>query len=307
MEGLVLKSTGSWYQVKGTDEALYTCRTRGKLRLKGFKTTNPIAVGDVVSFDREDGDETQGVITEILPRKNYIIRKSIKKTGHGHILAANIDQALLVATLIFPRTSTGFIDRFLISAESFRIPQVVVFNKFDLLSDKEIAAQNDVIAMYEQIGVKCLQISAKDEKGIKEVEELLKGKKTLVSGHSGVGKSTILNLLSSEITQTVKEVSDYAAKGVHTTTFAEMFDLDNSTYVIDTPGIKEFGLIDIEEEELADYFPEMRGIQNDCKFYNCKHTHEPKCAVKTAVDEGGIDTRRYLSYLSMLEDDDSHR
>lgn len=307
MEGLVLKSTGSWYEVKADDGVLYTCRTRGKLRLKGFKTTNPLAVGDRVAFDIEDGDATQGVITEILPRTNYIIRKSIKKTGHGHIIAANIDQALLVATMVFPRTSTGFIDRFLVSAESFRIPQIIVFNKQDLLGEKDLKLQEEIIAMYNEIGIKCLKISAKDEQGVDEVIEILSGKKTLIAGHSGVGKSTLLNLLSPNITQSVQEVSDYAAKGVHTTTFAEMFDLKNDTYVIDTPGIKEFGLIDIEEEELSDYFPEMREIQADCKFYNCKHTHEPKCAVKLAVDEGKIDERRYLSYLSMLDDHDSHR
>lgn len=307
MEGLVLKSTGSWYEVKADDGVLYTCRTRGKLRLKGFKTTNPLAVGDRVAFDIEDGDATQGVITEILPRTNYIIRKSIKKTGHGHIIAANIDQALLVATMVFPKTSTGFIDRFLVSAESFRIPQIIVFNKQDLLGEKDLKLQEEIIAMYNEIGIKCLKISAKDEQGVDEVIEILSGKKTLIAGHSGVGKSTLLNLLSPNITQSVQEVSDYAAKGVHTTTFAEMFDLKNDTYVIDTPGIKEFGLIDIEEEELSDYFPEMREIQADCKFYNCKHTHEPKCAVKLAVDEGKIDERRYLSYLSMLDDHDSHR
>ncbi len=307
MEGLVLKSTGSWYEVVTKDGAHYTCRTRGKLRLKGFKTTNPIAVGDNVQFDLEEGDKTQGVVTDILPRDNYIIRKSIKKTSHGHIIAANIDQALLVATLVFPRTSTGFIDRFLVSAESFRIPQVIVFNKQDLLSEADLKAQEDIISMYEKLGVRCLKISAKEEQGIDQVKQVLAGNKTLVSGHSGVGKSTLLNLLSSEISQSVKEVSDYAEKGVHTTTFAEMFKLSADTYVIDTPGIKEFGLVDIGEEELADYFPEMRSIQADCKFYNCKHTHEPKCAVKAAVDAGAIDVRRYLSYLSMLEDHDSHR
>lgn len=307
MEGLVLKSTGSWYEVKADDGVLYTCRARGKLRLKGFKTTNPLAVGDNVAFDIEDGDATKGVITEILPRTNYIIRKSIKKTGHGHIIAANIDQALLVATMVFPRTSTGFIDRFLVSAESFRIPQIIVFNKQDLLGEKDLKLQEEIIAMYNEIGIKCLKISAKEEQGVDEVIKILSGKKTLIAGHSGVGKSTLLNLLSPNITQSVQEVSDYAAKGVHTTTFAEMFDLENHTYVIDTPGIKEFGLIDIEEEELSDYFPEMREIQADCKFYNCKHTHEPKCAVKLAVDEGKIDERRYLSYLSMLDDHDSHR
>ncbi|MTI22274.1 ribosome small subunit-dependent GTPase A [Fulvivirga sp. RKSG066] len=306
MEGLVLKSTGSWYEVLANDIS-YTCRTRGKLRLKGFKTTNPIAVGDRVVFELEDGEEQQGVITEILPRENYIIRKSIKKTGHGHILAANIDQAVLVATLVFPRTSLGFIDRFLVAAESFRIPQVIIFNKIDILGDEERQIQQEIIAKYESLGIKCFEVSAKDETGITSVKNQLQGKMSLISGHSGVGKSTFLNLLAPHIEQSVKEVSDYAEKGVHTTTFAEMFIVENETFVIDTPGIKELGLIDIEKEELSDYFPEMREISDQCKFNNCTHTHEPKCAIQDAVDEGLIHETRYMSYLSMFYEEDSHR
>jgi len=306
MEGLVLKSTGSWYDVLVEGKA-YTCRTRGKLRLKGFKTTNPIAVGDLVKFEPEPDNDEQGVITAILPRKNYIIRKSIKKTGHGHILAANIDQAVLIATLVFPRTSIGFIDRFLVSAESFRIPQLLVFNKIDLLPEEELNLQKAIIEKYSKIGVECLEISAKEEIGIEELRKKLEGKKSLISGHSGVGKSTFLNLLSPKIDQTVKEVSDFAEKGVHTTTFAEMFNIGNDTFVIDTPGIKELGLIDIEQDELSDYFPEMRELIGACKFHNCTHTHEPKCAIKDAVIAGEIDETRYESYLSMFFEEDTYR
>lgn len=307
MNGLVLKSTGSWYEVLSDNDQLFTCRTRGKLRLKGFKTTNPIAVGDLVLFEPEQDHERQGVITEIKPRENYLIRKSIKKSGHGHIIAANIDQALLVATLVYPRTSLGFIDRFLVSAEAFRIPQVLVFNKVDLLDDQHLKHQKDIIAIYEQIGIPCYEISATQNIGIAEVKKQMQNKKTLIAGHSGVGKSTFLNLLSPSINQAIKEVSDYVEKGVHTTTFAEMFRLKDQTFVIDTPGIKELGLIDIEQEELSDYFPEMRAISQDCKFRNCTHTNEPKCAVKEAVEDGNIAESRYKSYLSMFYEEDTYR
>jgi len=307
MNGLVLKSTGSWYEVLTDNDQLFTCRTRGKLRLKGFKTTNPIAVGDFVSFEPEQDHEKQGVITEIKPRENYLIRKSIKKTGHGHIIAANIDQALLVATLVYPRTSLGFIDRFLISAEAFRIPQILVFNKIDLLDEQNLRHQQEIIAIYEKIGIPCFEISATKEIGIAEVKNQMYQKKTLVAGHSGVGKSTFLNLLSPAINQSIKEVSDYVEKGVHTTTFAEMFQIADETFVIDTPGIKELGLIDIEQEELSDYFPEMRALSGDCKFRNCTHTNEPKCAIKQSVEEGDIAESRYKSYLSMFFEEDTYR
>jgi len=307
MKGLVLKSTGSWYEVVSTEGKKYVCRTRGKLRLKGFKTTNPIAVGDNVLFDIDEGNKDQGIIYEILQRENYLIRKSIKKTGHGHILAANIDQAILIATLKLPRTSLGFIDRFIVTAESFRIPQLIVFNKTDLYNEEDIDFLQHIKSIYEPLGVQCLETSAKEETGLEDFKSVLQNKKTLVSGHSGVGKSSLLNLLAPNIDQSVKEVSDFSAKGVHTTTFAEMFDLGDQTYVIDTPGIKELGLIDIEKEELSDYFVEMRAFNNQCKFHNCTHTHEPKCAVKQAVIDYEIAEERYDSYLSMFYEKDTHR
>lgn len=305
MKGLVLRSTGSWYDVKGEDNKLYNCRTKGKLRLSGFKTTNPIAVGDIVAF--EIANKHEGIITAIEERKNYIIRKSIKNKNQGHIIASNIDQTVLVATMTFPKTSLGFIDRFLVSAEAFRIPQVIVFNKTDLLDSKAIAKQNQYIELYTSLGVTCLEASALENEGIEKFKDCLKGKKSLLSGHSGVGKSTLVNCIAPKLDLKTSEVSDFAEKGVHTTTFAEMFEIGKDTYIIDTPGIKELGLIDIEDGELSDYFPEMRAMIGECRFHNCLHTHEPGCAIKKAIEEGIIATSRYKSYLSMLENDDNRR
>lgn len=307
MTGLVLKSTGSWYEVLCKNKT-YLCRTRGKLKLKGFKTTNPIAVGDQVNFEIEEvTDEETGVITAIEPRSNFIIRKSIHKTGHGHIIAANIDQAIVIATLAFPRTSLGFIDRFTVAAESFRIPITIIFNKMDTLEDDGLAYTDELIRMYKNIGFNCLKISAFDKTDIGLVDNLLKGKTSLVAGHSGVGKSTIINGLNPEIGQKIGEVSLAVEKGTHTTTFAQMFLLGEETFIIDTPGIKEYGLVEIGEQELSDYFPEMRALIGECKFHNCTHTHEPGCAVINAVNNEEITASRYHSYLSMLEDDDNRR
>ncbi|UII23074.1 ribosome small subunit-dependent GTPase A [Fulvivirga ligni] len=305
MKGEVLKSTGSWYDVLAEDSKTYQCRTRGKLRLKGFKTTNPIAVGDQVDITLEN--DTEGVITEILPRENYIIRKSVKQKSHGHILAANLDQAVLIVTLAYPKTSLGFIDRFLVSAESFRIPQIIIFNKVDLVSEEDQDLLDGIIDIYETIGIQCLKVSALNNENLDAVLNALRGKKSLLSGHSGVGKSTLLNKIAPHIDQKTGAISDFAKKGVHTTTFAEMFEIEKDTFVIDTPGIKELGIIDIEKEELSDYFPEMRDLQTECKFYNCTHTHEPKCAVLAAVEDGEISESRYISYLSILEGDDNRR
>lgn len=307
MRGLVMKSTGSWYEVLGEDDRNYTCRTRGKLRLKGFKTTNPIAVGDQVNFSIDEKVEKEGIIDEILPRENYIIRKSVKQQSQGHIIASNIDQAILIVTLVYPRTSLGFIDRFLVTAESFRIPQALIFNKTDLLDEGSMMLLKRIESVYEAIGIRCLETSALEEKGIEAVRQLLKGKKSLISGHSGVGKSTLINKIAPELNQKIGEVSDYAEKGVHTTTFAEMFRIEDDTFIIDTPGIKELGIIDIEKDELSDYFPEMRELSPHCKFHNCTHTHEPKCAVKDAVDNGEIAESRYMSYISILEGHDNRR
>uniref|UniRef100_UPI00404A7166 ribosome small subunit-dependent GTPase A n=1 Tax=Fulvivirga sp. TaxID=1931237 RepID=UPI00404A7166 len=306
MKGLVIRSTGSWYDVLAEDSKTYACRTRGKLRLSGFKTTNPIAVGDNVEFDLE-ANETEGLIYAIQNRDNYIIRKSIKNKNQGHIIAANIDQTILVATLTLPRTSLGFIDRFLVSAEAFRIPQIIIFNKSDLLSPQELKKQDEYIELYQKIGVDCLVASATKKKGIEEIKEKLSGKKSLFSGHSGVGKSTLINCIAPNLDLKTSDVSSFSDKGVHTTTFAEMFDLGENTFIIDTPGIKELGLIDMEQDEISDYFPEMRELIGECKFHNCKHTHEPGCAIKIAVEEGQIAGSRYKSYLSMLENDDNRR
>lgn len=302
-----MKSTGSWYQVR-VAEHTYACRLRGKFKIKGLKVTNPIAVGDRVTVEIEDPQENTGIITDILPRENYILRKSTRKAHHGHMLAANLDQAILVATLVFPRTSLGFIDRFLVSAESFRIPAVVLFNKADLLSEEQRMLQSELMELYSAIGYRCLSVSALSEDSLPPVREIIHGKVSLFSGHSGVGKSTLLNQIAPDAAQQrTAEVSSFANKGVHTTTYAEMFAVDATTFVIDTPGIKELGLMDIHEGELGHYFPEMRELLGECRFYNCIHAQEPGCAVREAVESGTIDASRYYSYLSMLEGEDNRR
>lgn len=308
MQGLVIRSTGSWYEVRreDTQEAI-RCRLRGKFKLKGLKVTNPIAVGDLVEWQMEDEAENVGIITEIHPRENYLIRKSVHKTAHGHMIAANIDQAILIATLAYPRTSLGFIDRFLVSAEAFRIPCQIVFNKADLLDEDDlelIEALNDI---YANLGYPCHLVSATESEGIEEFRALLHQKKSLISGHSGVGKSTLINKISPELDIKTSEISNFANKGVHTTTFAEMYEIAQDTFIIDTPGIKELGLIEINTDELGHYFPEMRALIGECKFHNCIHTNEPNCAIKKAVEDGSISFSRYDSYLSMLADVDNRR
>lgn len=305
--GLVIRSTGSWYDVRMHDGHILQCRLKGKFKIKGFKVTNPIAVGDKVVFDIEDKNENTGIISEILPRENYIIRQSVHKTAHGHLLASNLDQAILIATLTFPRTSLGFIDRFLVSAESFRIPTLLVFNKFDILSDEGIEYQKELAELYENLGYRCIFTSATEKMGIEEFREALKNKVSLVSGHSGVGKSTLINAIAPNLDLATSEVSTYANKGVHTTTFAEMFEIEPDTFIIDSPGIKELGLADIEAEEISHYFPEMRELLGECRFHNCQHINEPACAVKEAVAEGNIAESRYMSYLSMVEGGDTRK
>lgn len=302
-----MKSTGSWYQVR-VDEQTLACRLRGKFKIKGLKVTNPLAVGDRVVLKIEDPQQNTGVITDILPRENYIIRKSTRKAHHGHIIAANLDQAILVATLVFPRTSLGFIDRFLVSAESFRIPAVVIFNKADLLSKEQHRLQAELMESYTSLGYRCLAVSALSESSVPPVREVIDGKVSLFSGHSGVGKSTLLNQIAPDSAQQrTAEVSSFANKGVHTTTYAEMFLVSPSTFVIDTPGIKELGLLDIQEGELGHFFPEMRDLLGECRFHNCIHAQEPGCAVREAVEREAIDASRYYSYLGMLEDEDNRR
>lgn len=305
MEGLVIKSTGSWYEVKTSDGKVIRCRIRGKLKIKGLKVTNPVSVGDFVLYDPEDSG--QGIIHTIKPRTNYLIRRSTRKTAFGHILASNIDMAVVIATISFPRTSLGFIDRFLVAAESFRIPSLLVFNKTDMWGDPEYDYAYELQLVYKNINVDFLEISAIDGNNIDVFKQKLKGKKSLIAGHSGVGKSTILNLISPNINQKTSEVSTFANKGTHTTTFAEMFEIAIDTYVIDTPGIKELGLMDIYDEEISHFFPEMRDLFGKCKFHNCTHTHEPNCAVIESVENGKIAMSRFESYLSMMESIDSHR
>ncbi len=303
MKGIVLKSTGSWYEVL-VDDTTMMCRTRGKLRLDNIKETNPVAVGDHVMIDK-DGDD--GIIAEVLPRSNQILRKSVKKTGHAHVLAANVDQVLLIATLKQPRTSLGFIDRFLASAESYRIPQLVLFNKKDLLSEDESEDQKILLDLYNSIGVSAWCIEAQTGE-LDFLRQLLKNKITLIAGHSGVGKSTLLNRLSPSIKQNTNRISDFSSKGTHTTTFAEMFRLDETTFVIDTPGIKEWGMLDMEQQEISDYFPEMRDLRSQCKFGSkCLHLQEPNCAIIPAVEKGQIAVSRYESYLSIVRGDDNRK
>lgn len=304
MKGLVLRSTGSFYDVLAEDGKKYNCKVRGKIRLEGIKETNPVAVGDHVSFEMEND---LGSITDILPRANHILRKSVKKTGHSHVLAANVDQVMLIATQAYPRTSLGFIDRFLVSAESFRIPQVLIFNKMDLLDDEGAKIQQKLINLYEGIGVSVLAISALNDYH-PEIKKILQNKITLLAGHSGVGKSTLLNKIAPEINQKTAAVSDFSEKGIHTTTFAEMFQIGRETFVIDTPGIKEWGLVDMNDQELSDYFPEMRELRLQCKFGSkCLHHNEPRCAIIDAVQRGEIALSRYESYLSILLGEDNRK
>lgn len=306
-QGLVIRSTGSWYDVRSPDGHVYQGRLKGKFKIKGLKVTNPIAVGDRVTFNVEDEAENTAVITDIAPRENYIIRQSVHKTAHGHILAANLDQAVLLATLTLPRTSLGFIDRFLVSAESFRIPTTVVFNKTDILNEEGLAYQQEIMDLYERVGYPCLATSATEGEGVDAFRRLLDHKVTLLSGHSGVGKSSLVNAIAPDLNLRTNEVSTFANKGVHTTTFAEMFELAPETYIIDTPGIKELGLIDTAKEEISHYFPEMRDRLNQCRFHNCLHINEPGCAIKDAVGQGEIAESRYMSYLSMMEGGDNRR
>lgn len=299
MQGVVIKSTGSWYSVLSGGSTI-DCRIKGVFRIKGIKSTNPIAVGDVVDFEME-GDG-KGVIHGIQDRKNYIIRKSINLSKQSHILAANVDQALLIVTLAFPRTSAGFIDRFLLTAEAYHIPTTIVFNKMDLFKgdEKFLEELNHFIAIYEKIGYKCHRVSAIEKTDIEQLRNLTKDKTTLIAGHSGVGKSTLVNAMDDQLDLKIGEISDAHNKGKHTTTFAEMHTLAYGGFIIDTPGIKELGLVDMEKEEIGDYFPEMQAIKNECKFNNCIHMNEPKCAVIAAVERGEIAVSRYNSYLSII-------
>lgn len=298
MQGLVIKSTGSWYTVLGSNNVTYDCRIKGKFRMKGLVTTNPIAVGDVVDFELEPELAT-ALITHLHPRKNYIIRKSINLSKQAQVIAANIDQACLVVTLASPRTSLGFIDRFLVTAEAYSIPTVLIFNKLDLygLEGKQILAS--YMAVYEKIGYPCYAVSALNGDNLAVVKTLLKNKTSLFSGHSGVGKSSLINQILPELALRTGEISDFSDNGKHTTTFAEMFNLPFGGKLIDTPGIRELGIIDIEKYELGHFFPEMRQRLNTCKYHNCVHVNEPGCAVLNALQNGEIEASRYDSYMSI--------
>jgi ribosome biogenesis GTPase len=304
MQGLVTKSTGSWYQVQTPEGDVVDCRIKGKFRMHGITTTNPIAVGDQVEFDAEPDQET-GVITKLYDRKNYIIRKSINLSKQAQIIAANLDQAILVVTLASPRTSLGFIDRFLVTAEAYDIPARLVFNKLDLFSDEGLKILDEYKEVYENIGYPCFQVSAIEGTNIPELKAQLKDRITLFTGHSGVGKSSLMNAILPELALRTSHVSEWSDKGTHTTTFAEMFELPEGGFIIDTPGIRELGVIDIEPQELGHFFPEMRDRMHDCRFNNCRHINEPGCAVLVALENGEIEPSRYESYLSIYHGNDT--
>jgi ribosome biogenesis GTPase len=304
MQGLVTKSTGSWYQVQTPNGRRYDCRIKGKFRIKGLTTTNPVAVGDKVDFELEP-EQQQGVITKLYDRRNYIIRKSINLSKQAQIIAANLDQAFLVVTLASPRTSLGFIDRFLVTAEAYDIPASLVYNKLDMFSDEGLEILAEYKAVYERLGYPCYEVSALVGTNIPELRERLKDKITLFSGHSGVGKSSLMNAILPDLDLRTMEISEWSDKGMHTTTFAEMYDLPGGGSIIDTPGIRELGVIDIEQQELSHFFPEMRNRMNQCRFNNCRHINEPGCAVLEALENGDIEPSRYESYLSIYNGNDT--
>jgi ribosome biogenesis GTPase len=309
MLGIVYKSTGSWYTVKTNEGDIYECRIKGKFRIKGIKSTNPIAVGDVVVFEIEKiGDETLGVISKIEDRKNYIIRKSVKLSKQTHIIAANIDQVFLLITLKNPKTSTIFIDRFLATSEAYDIKTVLLFNKVDMYNEDELAEVKYLAALYREIGYTCIGISAKSGKNVDKVKDRMKDHTSMFAGHSGVGKSTLINFIAPELNLKTTEISDQHFQGQHTTTFAEMYDLNFGARIIDTPGIKGFGVVDMDKYEIGDYFPEFFRLKINCKFNNCLHLDEPKCAVKAALDKNKVSWSRYRSYVQIVTgEEDTYR
>ena len=307
-EGLVIKSTGSWYTVIDSNKTEYNCKIRGKFRIKGIKSTNPIAVGDYVYFTFDEKEDI-GVINKIRPRKNYIVRKSVNLSKQLHIIASNIDVAFLMVTLKEPQTSSEFIDRVLVTSEAYKIPTIILFNKIDILNQEEKEILEYYKMIYTIAGYKCIEIVANKGENIDLVKAEMKDKTSVVIGHSGVGKSTLINNIEDDLLARVSEISDYHKSGMHTTTFAEMFELSFGGYYIDTPGIKGFGLFEFKKEELHHYFPEIFAKSKECKYYNCTHTHEPGCAVKLAIDEELLSKERYYNYLSIYsgDDDEKHR
>lgn len=305
MTGIVYKSTGSWYTVKAEDNQFYDCRIKGKFRMKGIKSTNPIAVGDVVDFEiDETSDAITGSIHNIHDRKNYIVRKSVNLSKQTHIIASNIDIVFLLVTINNPITTTSFIDRFLVTAEAYHIKAVLIFNKVDTYDDATLDEQLYLQYIYNQIGYECLRVSATAKKGLDELKEMMEGKVCMFSGHSGVGKSTLVNALEPNLNLKTKQISDIHQQGQHTTTFAEMFDLSFNSKIIDTPGIRGFGIVDMEKQEIKGYFPEFFELEDQCKFNNCLHKDEPNCAIKNALEEDKIAWSRYKSYLQILEGDE---
>lgn len=305
MKGLVIKNTGSWYTVRTDGGQLVESKIKGNFRLKGIRSTNPVAVGDRVELITNQ--EGTAFITAIEDRRNYIIRKSPNLSKQSHILAANIDQALLMVTVNYPQTSTTFIDRFLASAEAYRVPVTLVFNKCDILSEDELRYQQMMCNLYDTVGYRCVALSAATGDGVEQLQDIVAGKISLISGNSGVGKSTLINRLVPDAAQRTAEISDAHNTGMHTTTFSQMIPLPQGGYLIDTPGIKGFGTFDIEKEELTSYFREIFHFSKDCRFSNCTHTHEPGCAVLRAIEQHYIAESRYQSYLSMLEDKDENK
>jgi ribosome biogenesis GTPase len=307
MTGLVYKSTGSWYTVKTQLGETYECRIKGKFRIKGIKSTNPIAVGDIVDFELEkDNDQVSGIINNIHDRTNYIVRKSVNLSKQTHIISANIDLVFLMITIDNPPTFTSFIDRFLVTAEAYSIKTVLLFNKIDSYDEDTLNEVKYLAHVYRKIGYECIGVSAKTGKNVDKVKALMHKKVSVFSGHSGVGKSTLVNAIEPSLNIKTKEISLQHMQGQHTTTFAEMFDLSFDAKIIDTPGIKGFGVVDMEKEEVGDYFPEIFKLKQDCKFNNCLHIQEPNCAVKEALDKDEIAFSRYRSYLQIIEGEDEH-
>ncbi len=303
MKGIVYKSTGSWYQVKAENGEMFSCKLKGKLRLQGLKSTNPIAVGDKVEFEvTHDGDEIVGIIKDFEDRKNYIIRKSVNLSKQTHIIAANVDLAFLVITFNNPETTTTFIDRFLASSEAYAVETILLFNKLDILDDNEYGELKYLAEVYRNIGYQCIGISAMEGTNLNKVKTLMRGKLNVFAGHSGVGKSSIINALDPKMNIKTKAISEQHLQGQHTTTFAELHETDFDARIIDTPGIRGFGMINMEKEELGDYFREFFELKSDCKFNNCLHLNEPKCAVKQALESDEIAYTRYKSYCQILEE-----
>ncbi|KAF2516366.1 ribosome small subunit-dependent GTPase A [Flavobacterium zhairuonense] len=307
MTGTVYKSTGSWYTVKSENGDFIECRMKGKFRIKGIKSTNPIAVGDIVDYELEEtSDAVTGMIHNIHERKNYIVRKSVNLSKQIHIIASNIDQVFLLVTIDNPPTTTSFIDRFLVTAEAYGIEAILIFNKIDTLNDQTLDDQLYLQHIYSEIGYKCLRISSTENKGVDKLKEMMIGKVSMFSGHSGVGKSTLVNAMEPSLHLKTTVISEQSKQGQHTTTFAEMYDLSFDARIIDTPGIKGFGIVDMEPQEISGYFPEFFKLKDQCKFNNCLHKEEPHCAIKAALEKDEIAWSRYNSYLKILEGDEEH-